>query len=311
MTVRASSALNAAVPARSALFTPAHMPRMVDRALGSDADVLLLDLEDAVPQDSKTEGRAIASGLSQARSVPGLLIRVNGPESGLLVDDLEAVVQPWLAGVLLPKAESRDHLAVLDYLLAHFERRRALPVGHIDIWVSIETARGVTHCEEILAASPRVSGVLVGVAEGGDLHRGLGSRWSPEGLELLYVRSHVLTVARALGVLNVIEGPYVRHADDPGLRREATAARRLGFSGKAAIHPRQVATINEVFSPDPEEVAYARRVVEAMEDAIARGLGATTVDGNMVDVAMLELARRTLERAGAAAKIGDGEDSSR
>lgn len=285
------------LPARSALFTSSHVRKMVDRGLGSNADVLLLDLEDSVPPATKADARQLVAELSPARPGPDLIVRVNGRESNLLIEDVGAAVRPWLTAILLPKVESRDDIVILDHLLTHFERRQSLPVGRIRIWASIETARGVTRCDTILASSPRISGVLVGVAEGGDIHRDLGSRWSPDGLELLYVRGRVLAEARALRIRDVIEGPFVRHSDDAGLRSEASTARRMGYSGKAAIHPRQVPVINEIFSSPPEEVAYYERVEAAMESAIAQGLGATTVDGNMVDLAMLELARAILRRA--------------
>ena len=283
---------------RSALFVPAHSESMIQKGIASDSDVLFLDLEDSVPAAGKVAARERLARLASSSGRHGLIVRVNAHGTGLLVDDVAAVAQLWLTAVLLPKAESRDDVIALDYLLAHHEHALRLPIGSIGIWVIVETARGIANCPEIFAASTRLSGVLVGTAEGGDIYRDLGMRRRSDGSELLYVRLRSLTEARSRGIPNILEGPYVRYRDEVGLRAEASSARDFGFSGKAAIHPAQIGPINEIFGASPEEIDYHRRVLAAMQDAALHGSAATTVDGALVDVAMAERARTELRRAG-------------
>lgn len=284
-------------PHRSALFVPGIQPRMLEKATGSDADAVWIDLEDAVPPDEKDAARALVAERLPAFGAKPTYVRVNALPSGQTMDDLDAVVQPALQGIVLPKASSAADVHVADHLLFVAERRAGSEVGAISLIVTIEGVDGAAACREILRASPRVTGVLVGIAQDGDTQRELGYRWTPEGLETLYLRSRVLLEGRAARLSHLFEGPYVRHQDDEGLRRDAAFGRQLGYTGKAAIHPRQVGVINEVFSPTEEELRYYRELVAAMEEAYERGLAAITFEGKLVDTAMLEHARQVLEGA--------------
>ena len=167
-------------------------------------------------------------------------------------------------------------------------------LNSIEISPSLESARGVWFAYEILSASPRVRSVTCGTAQDGDLQTDLGYTWSAEGNEMLYLRSRVLLAARAAGVEHVIDGSYANVRDPEGLRICCEAARKLGYRGKSVIHPNQIATINRVFAPTPQELDYYRRVIEAFDAAVARGSAATTVDGKLVDYAMVGMAKRVL-----------------
>lgn len=282
---------------RSGLFVPGHRSRMVEKGLGSTADGLYFDLEDAVPADEKDNARlTTAEALGRVGDKIGC-VRVNGLESGLLLADLEAVVRPGLAAVVVPKVEDGDAIRHVGQLLSELEPRVGLPSGSVGIVATLETASGIANARDIVRASARIRSVVIGTAEDGDLQRDLGYAYSESRIELVYVISHVVVQARAAKIAEILAGPFVKFEDDLGLERDAVFARGLGCTGKLAIHPRQLDVINQVFSPSAEEVARYERVAAAVLEAHQRGLGAVTVDGRMVDQAMLERARSVIEAA--------------
>ena len=182
-------------------------------------------------------------------------------------------------------------------MLAALEQKRGLTHGSIGIEVGLESARGVWFAYEIVSASPRIRSVMVGTAQDGDLQTDLGYTWTPEGNEVLYVRSRVLLAARAAGVEHVLDGAYSNVRDPEGLRICCEAARKLGYRGKSVIHPNQIETVNRAFTPTAQELDYYRRVIESFDAAVARGSAATTVDGKLVDYAMVGMAKRVLASA--------------
>ena len=284
-------------PLRSALFVPGIQQRMLEKASTSPADAIWVDLEDSVPPQEKDTARGLV-----ARALPALIdkavyVRVNALASGETLEDLEAVVRPGLNGIVLPKTESAEDVHILDYLLLLVEQRNGVPAGETTVITTIEGVDGIAECRSIFRASPRVSGALVGIAQDGDTQRELGYQWTPEGTETLYMRSRLLMEGRAARLSHLIEGPYVRHLDDEGLRRDAGLGRQLGYTGKAAIHPRQVEMINDVFSATAAELDYYRELVTAMEAAYESGLAAISFHGKLVDTAMLDHARQVLARA--------------
>jgi citrate lyase subunit beta/citryl-CoA lyase len=281
---------------RSLLFTPGHEPRMLAKAIASDADALIFDLEDAVPAERKREAREVVrEHLARIPAGRNAFVRVNAVGTGLIAEDLDAVLVAGLAGIWLSKAEA-EHIASVDSLLAELERDRGLARGSTAVYASLETARGVWAAHAVASASDRVRGVSAGTAEWGDLQAELGNSWSPEGSELLYVRSHVLLAARAAGLGVVVDGAHADFRDHAGHEVAAVAARRLGYTGKMVIHPSQVEVVNRIFSPTPEELDRARRVLAAFEAALQRGTASTSLDGRMIDYAMAETARRVLEQ---------------
>jgi citrate lyase subunit beta/citryl-CoA lyase len=280
---------------RSLLIMPANRADMLAKAPSYGADALSFDLEDSVPVAEKPKARELAREfIGRHKTSATIHVRVNGFETGLLRDDLAAVVADGLAGIRLPKAESADAIRTADALLTGLEAERDLPQGSIEISPSLESAKGVWFAYEILSASPRVRSVTAGTAQDGDLQTDLGYVWSAEGDEVLYVRSRVLLAARAVGVAHVLDGSYANVRDADGLRICCEAARRLGYRGKSAIHPNQIETINRIFAPSARELDYYRRVIAAFDEAVARGSAATTVDGKLVDYAMVGMAKRVL-----------------
>lgn len=284
---------------RSLLSTPGHRPRMLEKGLASEADAIIVDLEDSVPPAEKPAAReAVRAALVETRADgPLLYARVNPVGSDHLADDVAAIVAPGLAGVQLPKAESAEDVAEVDELLAAAEREAGVSPGSVGIIVSIESAIAVIRAYDILSASPRVVSAMAGVAENGDLQHDLGYEHTPDEVATLHVRSHVLLAARAAKIANPIDGVYSGVRDHAGFEASATLARCLGYRGKKLSHPSQIAAANRIFAPTDAELDFHRRVLAALEQAEAEGLGATVVDGLMVDIAMAQTARRMLARA--------------
>jgi len=279
---------------RSLLNTPASRPKMLERAATSGADALVFDLEDSVPQDQKAEARAVAAEYLQRLGAEHVIyVRVNALETGVTELDLDAVVGPGLAGIQLPKADSVDDVARVDGMLSGLEAARGLAPGSVEVVASLETARGVWSAFDI-ASCPRVGSVMIGTAQDGDLQRDVGYQHSGTGEEILYLRARVLLAARAAGIHNPLDGVYPNFRDTKGLIADAGRARALGFRGKKAIHPDQVEAINLIFTPDQREVEHYAKILAAFEEALGQGSASTSVDGQMIDVAMAETARRVL-----------------
>ncbi len=290
------------LPPRSFLFVPGDRPERLAKALDRDADALILDLEDSVAPEDKVRARAnVAAFLRETRAEKRralLIARVNGLATGLIDDDLDAVIASAPDAIFLPKAEGGGAISHLDAKLAVREARGGLADGAIAIYaLATETARAVLTTASYAACSARLAGLAWGRE---DLSVALGaSAMHDEYGHLLdtfrLARGLCLLGAYAAGAqaIDAVEPDFTNLAR---LRRESLAAWRDGFTGKLAIHPSQVAIINECFRPSREELAEARALVAAF--AQADGRGAIAVDGVMRDVPHLERARRLVARYG-------------
>jgi citrate lyase subunit beta/citryl-CoA lyase len=279
---------------RSKLFVPGSRPELFAKALKGEADALSFDLEDAVDESRKDSARVeLAKFL---RSLPPntgkvIIVRVNGIDTKHFERDLEAIVGPGLDMVNLPKPESPDDVRACAAVLKKLERK-ARVVEPIDILANIESPRSLRLAAEIATASPRVVGLQVGW---GDLIEPLDiDRYTPEVIQALQLQ--VRLAAGEAGIW-AYDGAYANIQDPDGYRREAEAARRLGFVGKSAIHPTQVPIANAVFRPTDDEIAHSLKVVEAAEAAAAKGVGAFTVNGKMVDAPFVRRAEAILALA--------------
>lgn len=282
---------------RSKLFVPGSRPELFEKAMKGEADALSFDLEDAVDESRKSQARhEVAKFL---RSLPPncgktIIVRVNGLDTPHFAADIEAIVGPGLDIVNLPMTESADDVRECASALAKAERGVKPRIEPVGLMPNIETPRGLRFAAEIALASPRVVGLQAGW---GDLIEPLGiDRYNPAMIEAIQ-----LQIRLAAGEADVwaYDGAWAKIEDKDGYRREAEAARRLGYIGKSAIHPTQVPIANEVFRPTDDEIAHSLKVVEAARAAAAKGVGAFTVNGRMVDApfvqraeAILELARR-------------------
>ena len=272
------------------------------KALESGADAVILDLEDSVPVVSKAEARAlVAKSIDAAAgslSRPLIYVRVNGAATGLLTDDLNAVVRPGLDAILLSKAENVEDVQKTAAALERNESQRGMKQGSAEIILQIENALGVYNCFNLIKASPRVAATCFGSARDGDLQTDLGCSWSIEGTELLYARSKVLLDTRAAGGhIHPLDGVFSDLNDETGLIADSRLSARLGYIGRTVIHPKQIAPVKGAYAVPEVEVAYYQKVVVEFGAAEKAGTAAIAVDGKLVDYAMAQRARRVLELA--------------
>jgi citrate lyase subunit beta/citryl-CoA lyase len=284
-------------PYRSLLFVPGNRQRMLDKAPTLGADAILIDLEDAVAGDDKDSARAMVRAVIPTVPDPPVLVRINAVSSGLAASDLEAVVMPGLSGVFVAKVEGPDEVATIARLLDEREAAAGVPPGTVEVVCMLESARSVRVAYEIATASTRVASICFSSGQNGDLQTDLGCDWSVEGTEMLYARSKALLDARAAGIEHPLDGVYVGITDVPGLIADTTLSKRLGYRGRAVIHPSHIATVNRIYSPSPEEVRYFRGLLEAFDAAVADGRGSSVYEGRMIDIAMAVRARRVLDLA--------------
>jgi len=294
---------------RSWMFVPGHRQRMIDKALGLNADALMLDIEDGVaPSEKDTARRQIAAALEHAGRGgrrPGRYVRVNAVGHERMHADLAAVLRPGLDGLVLPKVESPEQVRVVEELLARREREAGLREGAVRLLIAVESPRGLLNALAIASVSPRVVGLMFGAEDFGR-ELGLPTTREAEARDLLYARS-ALVIAGVAARVQIVDGVWPDIQDAEGLKRYALQARRLGFTGMSLIHPAQIDPINAVFSPAPEEVEYARQVIQAFEEAQARGEGSIAFGGQLIDLPIVERARRTLSLAAALSAQGSGE----
>lgn len=290
-------------PIRTALFVPAANGRIVAKALESGADAVILDLEDSVALAAKPQARALAAKTIDALALSGqahplLMVRVNARSTGMLGEDLAAVVRPGLDVILLPKAESADDIAQTASLLDRDEATHAMRPGTVSIVPMIESALGVVRCLDMLIASPRIAGSCIGSARDGDLQTDLGCGWSAQGVELLYARAKVLLETRAAGShLQPLDGVFGDLNDEAGLLADSRLSARLGYTGRTVIHPKQLAPVREAYAVPQAEADYYREVVREFAAAEQSGIAAITVRGKLVDYAMYQHAKRVLALA--------------
>ena len=291
-------------PIRSLLFAPAVDERKLSRLPRCGADAIVLDLEDAVATAMKTLARARAASAIGTLDHDGLTaVRLNGLETGLTRMDLDAVLQPGLDAVILPKVESAAEVTELATMLDGAEDERGLPRGGVAILALVETAGGILASGAIAAASPRLATLVLG---SGDLAAELGMRSSGDGAELLLARSMVVFAAGAARLAPPLDGPYFSFRDESGLAADCARSRGLGFGGRVAVHPDQVAMIGGAYGAAPPDRGHLGRVVAAFETAERRGVAAIEVDGEFVDYPVYRRAQRELGRVPlAGSRVGE------
>jgi (S)-citramalyl-CoA lyase len=273
-------------PRRNFLFVPGTRPDRFSKALAAGPDMVTVDLEDAVIPPQKDRARALAMPLFDgAADRVERVLRINSLRTPFGLKDLLAIIEHPSPpdAVMLPKVESADEVRIVAALLG----RVARPVG---LHVIIESNPGLDQVQAIAGASPRIRSLLFGAI---DMAAELGS--AIDFTSLLYARSRVVHAAASYG-LDAIDVPWLDLEDEAGLLEECRLVQALGFTGKAAIHPRQLPVINGVFTPGLERIAYARKVIAAFEAAPD---GIVVVDGKLIEIPVVRIARRTLALAAA------------
>jgi len=279
---------------RAPLFVPGDSERKIEKCLTLQADAVILELEDGVAYSRKTQARHTVAealrSLNFGRSER--LVRINSLETGLAEADIEATIVAGSDGYVIPKVNSAATLAWIDKKLGTWEQKLGRPVGQIKLLAIIETALGVMNLAEIATATARLEALLFGAE---DLAGDMGAVRTRAGWEGFYAKSAVVTAAAAYG-LEAIDTPYIRLQDPDGLRAEARQALNLGYSGKLAIHPAQLEPLHQIFSPTPEAIASAQRLLAAYQAHIAQGSGVFVLDGRMVDMPMIRAAQKILQK---------------
>lgn len=278
---------------RSMLYVPVNVARFVERAADRGADAIILDLEDSIgPADKESARGLLATALPIAgRGGADVLVRVNRPWR-LLVRDLEATVIPGVTALALPKIESAEHVQAVAEIVDELEAERGMTAGQVRFIPMIETASGFFRIDAIARAHPRVAAITIGAE---DLALSLGM--VPEAEGLFYPKQQAVFAARAAGVLPLgFIGTVADYQDLDKFRATLVRSRRIGFEGAACIHPSGVPILNEVFSPSAEEIDRARRMVAAYDAALAAHKGAAVFEGRMIDIPVVERARRLLAR---------------
>jgi citrate lyase subunit beta/citryl-CoA lyase len=279
-------------PRRSVLYVPAINERAMAKARTLPVDGLIIDLEDSVAPAQKAAARA-----NLFRSLHGgdftsaeVVVRINGLDSPWGKDDLAAVIDLPLQGVLLPKIQSRRQVLTTIDVLGLLGANPDLP-----LWLMAETPRGILELADIASASHHVKVIVMGTA---DLGKAARIPESDDRMGMLYALSHCVMVARGLG-LDVLDGVFGNLEDDAGFRAACEHGRALGFDGKTLIHPRQIDYANEAFGVTAGQLTHARRVLAAWEDASSQGLGVAVLDGQLVEHLHVDEAERTVAMAAA------------
>src|SRR6266852_6105565 len=290
---------------RSELSTPASSPKMIEKAMASAADMVFLDLEDAVAPAQKESARknAIAALRDLDWGKKLRAVRVNGADTHWAHDDVIEVVEgagEYLDVIIVPKPKAPRDIWFFDTLLTQLEAKLHLK-KRIGLEALIEESAALARVEEIAASSPRLEALILGF---GDLSASQGMRFGVASDPALrypgdmwhHARVRMITASRANGI-DAIDGPFGNFKDPDGYRREATWAATLGAVGKWAIHPSQIEIANDVFAPTEQEIALARRMCEAYEAASQGGTGAAGAGGILVDAASVRIFEAVMERA--------------
>jgi citrate lyase subunit beta/citryl-CoA lyase len=289
-------------PIRTWLFAPGMDARKCEKAVLSSADALILDLEDAVALSEKPKARLMLNQLVKSVSPERqVYVRVNDFMTGMTAEDLRAVCTGGLAGIVLPKAESAEMVRIASAMIDELSRAEGLPHGQITMCGILETARGVLRAEEIAAGGGRLSTLMFGA---GDFTGDLGIPTSNVGPHLVNGKIQTALACRAAGIRPPVDTVFFDVTDAAGFEADCLQAKGLGFQGKAVIHPNQIAMANAVFSPSPDEIAYARLVVDSFAKAEAEGVGAIRVEGKLIDYAMVKNSQKLLDLA-RALKLAD------
>jgi len=278
---------------------------MIDKALALPVDAILLDIEDGVaPAAKETARKQIAESLDRiaaqqkdnpASRTPARYVRINAVGHERMLADVEHVIRPSLEGLAVPKVETPEQVKTVEKILDEREPKMGMPRGGVRLLLALESPRGLFNAYAIASASPRVIGLMFG-AEDFSRELSLPLRREGEATDLIYARSAMVTAAAAAHV-QAVDGVWPNFQDIEGLRKFALQSRRLGFSGMSLIHPSQIDEVNAAFTPTAEEVDYCRRVVQAFDDARARGEGAIAFGGQLLDMPIVDRARQTIALA--------------
>ncbi len=290
---------------RTALFVPGNRPDRIEKAFNTEADVIIIDLEDAVPLSEKETSRSKVREKVAQYADRMILVRINGLGSPFIKDDLEEAVVQGVNGIILPKVEKPDDIHEINSLLCAVEKKRAIPDGSIRLFPLIESAAAVQHVYEILSIKTKPERIYTAAFGAADYTLDMGIEMTMQGTELFYARSRISIACRAAEIAPPIDTPFMIDLNDiEALISDAKRAKELGFQGKQVIHPKQVEPCNRIFSPTPEEIARAEKIIQVFEEAEAAGTAAIQMEGKFIDYAVVKKSRDILALAAAISKKG-------
>lgn len=285
-------------PNRTFLFAPGDHERRASKALTLAADAVILDLEDAVAVSAKVAARDHVRAMLERPRTGRAFIRVNGFETEFCFGDVQAIVGPRLDGIVLPKLESAAQLVAVDWMISALERAQSLPGRGIEVMPIIETARGMADLGALAACAAGLGGRVRRLAFGaGDYTLDLGLSWGLAETELEAARAQMVLHSRAAGLEAPVDTVWTELREAEAFAASCRRGAALGFQGKLCIHPDQIAVANAAFSPSEAEVARAKVIAAAFEEAEAQGLASIQVDGHFVDYPIVERALRVLKLA--------------
>lgn len=280
---------------KSALFVPGDRPDLVGKALRTNASALIIDLEDAVNPAHKDLAREQTAQLVKTDISKKLIVRINALETGLTQKDIIAVTKKGLFAIIVPKLARPEEVETIDRMLEDIEASIGIPQGKVKIIPLLESALAVQKAYEIASVVTRSERLFTLAFGAADYSVDMGGDMTPEGAERLYPRARIAVACRAAGLEPPLDTPYMLDIKDlQALEEDARAAKGQGFGGKMCIHPIQVDVVNQVFSPTPEDVDLAQRIISAFEEAEACDVGAIQLDGKFIDIALVKKAQRIL-----------------
>ncbi len=290
---------------RSMMFVPGNNPGMIQDAHIYGADSIMFDLEDSVAYTEKDSARFLVYNALKTLhfGTKETVVRINDLSNGLGIRDLEAVVRAGVQVVRLPKTDCAQDVIDCEREIARIEEESGIPVGTTGMMAAIESARGVLNAAEIARSSTRLIGIALGAE---DYVTDLKTTRS-DGIELLFARSMILNAARAAGIA-ALDTVYSDVNNEEGFLAEATLIKKLGFDGKSVINPRQIEPLHKVFMPSEKDLAKARAVMNAIEEAHARGSGVASLNGKMIDKPVVTRAKRLLDLYEAGSKVHEVEE---
>lgn len=280
---------------RTMMFLNAQRASLVKDAYVYRPDSIIFDLEDAVAENQKDSARIALYNALKSIDYKGveLVVRVNGLDTKHFKEDIRAAVAAGAETIRLPKTETQEDIFAAEQEIEKAEKEFGIKVGQTLMMGAIETPLGVINAYEIAKSSERMMGISIGA---GDYMRTMHTTRSPEGLEMLAARTQLVIAARAAGIM-CFDTVYTDVDNMEGFTGEVKLIKQLGFDGKSVISPKQIPVVHQIFAPEPKEIARAEKTIRALREHEKEGVGVFTIDGQMVDVAMLEGAQRTIDLA--------------
>ncbi len=288
---------------RTMLYVPGNNAGMIRDAAIYQSDSIMFDLEDSVSYREKDAARLLVYYSLRTLDFEGIetVVRINGLDTPYGREDIKAMVKARPFAIRLPKTETAQDVLDVETLIAAEEQKNGIPIGTTRMMAAIESPLGVLNAYAIATSSKRLIGIAIGAE---DYVTSMKTSRSPDGVELMFARGMLVTAARAAGI-GAFDTVYSDLNNEEGLRKEVELIKQLGFDGKSIISPRQIAIVHDVFNPTPKQIANAKMVLQAIEEAKAKGSGVIALNGKMIDKPIVDRAMHTLDLAIASGLIED------